>query len=200
MSLNHHVPIFKRTPTGLGGVHVGSQIPPSSCDITCFGSCDTAFWTTGTFLNGSPCVCLHTLQILRICDRGQCPPSHSDLFLPGRNVGFFSALIQTGVFFFSRFPWSEINLSITHECKGYLSNDLKERVLHCCFHKFLSVRLQRYLKKCNVCFFWLDEEFKSQGKLFSLEDNKNDLDGNELTQHHRLVWLLLSWCVCLHQC
>lgn len=45
-----------------------------------------------------------------------------------------------------------------------------------------------------VCFFfllWLGEQFKSQGKLFRLEDNKNDLDGNELTQHHPLVLLSL---------
>lgn len=40
-------------------------------------------------------------------------------------------------------------------------------------------------------FFWLGEQFKSQGKLFSLEDNKNDLDGNELTQQHQLVSLSL---------
>lgn len=42
-----------------------------------------------------------------------------------------------------------------------------------------------------VFFLWLGEQFKSQGKLFRLEDNKNDLDGNELTQHHQLVLLSL---------
>lgn len=37
------------------------------------------------------------------------------------------------------------------------------------------------------CMFWLGEQAKSQGKPFSLEDNKNVLDGNELTQSCSLV-------------
>lgn len=32
------------------------------------------------------------------------------------------------------------------------------------------------------CMFWLGEQAKSQGKPFSLEDNKNVLNGNEITQ------------------
>lgn len=53
---------------------------------------------------------------------------------------------------------------------------MKERILYCSFHSFLSVKkifvcLHCYLKKCNVC-FWLGEQVKSQGKPFSLEDNK----------------------------
>lgn len=67
--------------------------------------------------------------------------------------------------------------------------------------KKIFVCLHCYLKKCNVC-FWLSEQAKLQGKPFSLEDNKNVLDGNELTQSCSLVCvfsfsqLLTPWRAC----
>ena len=66
MSLNHHVPIFKCTLTGVR-VRVCSRAPPPSYVVTCFWSRDLALWPTGTFVNGgSSVVCLRTLQILRV--------------------------------------------------------------------------------------------------------------------------------------
>lgn len=128
MSLNHHVPIFKRTPPGVGGggggVHVGSQTSPPPPPVTSpvLGSCDLALWTTGTFLDGgSLCLSAYTTDPPRLRQRSTLPhhpTPPSDLFLPGRNVFLFCFFCSyTDRRFFSRFPWSEINLSITHECK-----------------------------------------------------------------------------------
>lgn len=156
MSLNHHVPIFKRTPTGLGGWGgprwVSDPLPPPVTSpvlghVTLLSGPRALSWTAVPVS-----VCTH-YRFSTSETEVNPPPPHSDLFLPGRKVFFFLLLYKQAGFFFSRFPWSEINLSITHECKGYLSMTWR-RVLHRCSHTFLSVRLQRYLKKCNVCFFF----------------------------------------------
>lgn len=124
MSLNHHVPIFKRTSTGLGGGStLGLRPLPPSVTSPVLGH--VTLLSGPRALSWMAVLSAYTTDSPHLRQRSTPPPPHSDLFLPGRNI-FFSALIQTGVFFFSRFPWSEINLSITHECKGYLSNDLKE--------------------------------------------------------------------------
>lgn len=128
MSLNHHVPIFKRTSTGLGGGStLGLRPLPPSVTSPVLGHVTLLSGPRALSWMAVPVsVCIHyRFSASETEVNPPHPPLHSDLFLPGRNF-FFSALIQTGGFFFSRFPWSEINLSITHECKGYLSNDLKE--------------------------------------------------------------------------
>lgn len=193
MSLNHHVPIFKRTLTGVGGPRLVSN-PSLLLWCHLFWVMWPCFMDHGHFSEWRfQWLSAYTTDPLHLRQRSTPPPRPPPTWK--EHVFFLLLCRQALLLTLSR---SEINLSITHECKGYLSCDLKERVLHFCY-KFLCVRLQRYLKNCNVCFFWL-EQFKSQGKLFSLEDNKNDLDGNELTQHHCLVSLFFCWCFCLHRC
>lgn len=47
--------------------------------------------------------------------------------------------------------------------------------------------------------FWLGRQAKPQGKPFSLEDNKNVLDGNELTQPCLSALCLFAFCLS-HRC